>query len=83
MIDYFEDTKSNRSTCQRCKQFITDKKRGVAETISFGHKQKQYFCIKCSGKIIKEVKEELQGMEETLQEQAQRIKQETAYEEGM
>ena len=95
-IDYFEQNKSTRATCQKCKEFITDKMRGVEESKNFGHKEYHYFCLKCSGKLIQEAKKTLQdiGMSlksqlkrlqnediETLPEKAERIKRETAYEE--
>ena len=65
-IDYLEANKSHRATCQRCRKFIEDETRGVKETIRFGHKQKQYFCIPCSGEVIKIAKKELQSMEASL-----------------
>ena len=74
MIDYFETSKSNRSTCRRCGEPITDKMRGVEETTGFGHKEYKYFCINCSGEIIKQAKKELQGMEEMLRFQNERLK---------
>ena len=73
MIDYFEITKSDRSTCQRCKNFITDKKRGVEEVSGYGHKEYRYFCIKCSGEIIKNAKKELQNLTQTLGRSAKKL----------
>ena len=74
MLDYFEKTASNRSTCSRCKKTITDPKRGVAEGIGYGgYKTKKYYCLKCSGEVIKEAKKELQAMEETLNSQFDKL----------
>jgi len=73
MIDYFQINPSNRATCQRCKQFITDPKRGVEEGADFGHKTFKYYCLNCSGEIIKQTKKELQNLESSLNFQAKRL----------
>lgn len=77
MIDYFEVNKTEKATCQRCRQFITDKMRGVSETIAFGHKNYHYFCIKCSGEEIKKMKRELFNLEATIRSKAKRLKTNT------
>jgi hypothetical protein len=66
MIDYFEVNKSQRATCKRCGQPITDHKRGVEETTGFGHKEYKYYCIPCSGEIIKSAKKELSRLEQSM-----------------
>ena len=75
MINYFEVNKSKRATCQRCQQFITDPKRGVEESKSYGHKEYKYYCIKCSGEIIKQAKKELQSLEEVMNFHTKRLEQ--------
>lgn len=68
MIDYFQQNKSNRATCQRCKNFITDKMRGVEETTGY------YYCLKCCEERIQQAKKDLQSMEDSLRFQFDKIK---------
>ena len=74
MIDYIEASKSKQAGCQRCHEYITDKMRGVEETAGYGHKEYHYFCIKCSGEIIKQVKKDLQTLEATIKFQTRKLK---------
>ena len=73
MINYFETNPSHRATCQKCKQFITDPKRGVEVGVGFGHKTYKYFCLNCCGELIKETKRELQNIEVSLKVQAKKL----------
>ena len=76
MIDYFEVNKSNRATCRRCHQFIEDKMRGMETENNFGHTEHHYFCIKCSGEIIKQSKRVIQNLEEAIRFQMKKLTKE-------
>ena len=72
-IDYFENSKSKTAGCQKCHCYITDKMRGVEETIDFGHKNYHYYCLKCSEEVIKQTKQELFNMEKVLKSQIDKL----------
>ena len=69
LIDYFEKNKSQRASCRQCRQLITDKMRGVEEVSNYGHREYRYYCVACSGEIIKQTKKDLQNLEQTLRVQ--------------
>jgi len=60
MIDQFEKTRSNRSSCRQCLKSINKNEIRGVEYISnnFGFSQSNY-CLKCSKKMLKELNEQL------------------------
>jgi len=60
MIDQFEKTRSNRSSCHQC---LTTIKRGEIRGVEYvsdnsGFSQK-YFCLECGERMLRELFEQL------------------------
>jgi len=65
MIDEFEKAKSNRSKCSRCeKEIRKDEIRGIEYFTRDFELSQRYYCLECSGEILKETKKELDDLVE-------------------